>query len=193
MSETSASLLDRLRAAPADADWRRLVDLYTPLVHSWLRRQEVPAADADDVVQEVLAVVVRKLAGFERERTGSFRRWLRSVTVNCLRERCRAGRRQPAGTGGTGFLQVLDQLEDPASELSRQWDREHDRHVTQRLLEHLKPRFEATTWKAFQRVALDGLPAAQAAAELGLSVNAVFIARSRVMTLLRQEGKGLLD
>jgi RNA polymerase sigma-70 factor (ECF subfamily) len=194
MSETSASLLDRLRLDPDAASWQRLVDLYTPLIRGWLRRHALPHQDTDDVVQEVLTVVVRKLPQFERQpRTGAFRRWLRSITVNCLRDFWRTGRHRPRATGDSDFLQILDQLEDPNSALSHQWDVEHDRHIAHRLLEMIRPDFEAKTWQAFRRVALDGASPDQAAAELGLSVNAVFIAKSRVLGRLREEGKGLLD
>jgi RNA polymerase sigma-70 factor (ECF subfamily) len=89
--------------------------------------------------------------------------------------------------------QLLVQLADPSSSMSRTWDQEHDRHVTRKLLEMLRGDFEATTWKAFERTALDGLPAAEVAAELGLSSNAVFIARSRVLARLRQEAAGLIE
>jgi RNA polymerase sigma-70 factor, ECF subfamily len=194
MSETSASLLDRLRLDPDAASWQRLVELYTPLIRGWLRRHTLPDQDADDVVQEVLSVVVRKLPQFERQpRTGAFRRWLRSITVNCLRDFWRAAQHRPRATGDSDFLQELDQLEDPNSALSRQWDAEHDRHVANRLLEMIRPDFEANTWQAFRRVALEGASPDQAAAELGVSVNAVFIAKSRVLGRLREEGKGLLD
>jgi RNA polymerase sigma-70 factor (ECF subfamily) len=194
MSETSATLLDRLCNRPDDEAWARLVDLYTPLIRGWLRRHLRLEQDADDLVQDVLAVVVRKLPGFRREpRTGAFRRWLRSITVNCLRDYWRSGRSRPTATGDSNFAQMLDQLEDPASDLSRLWDQEHDHHVTHRLLEMIRPRFEPATWQAFQRVALEGVAAEQVAAELGLSVNAVFIAKSRVLKLLREEGAGLID
>src|SRR5207244_98923 len=131
---------------------------------------------------------------FQREpRTGAFRRWLRSITVNCVRDLWKARRGKAAAGGGSDVLEVLAQLEDPASDLSQLWDQEHDRHVTQRLLEYIKPRFAPTTWRAFQRVTLDGAAPDAVAAELGISVNAVFIAKSRVLTLLRQEGEGLID
>jgi RNA polymerase sigma-70 factor (ECF subfamily) len=192
--ETSVSLLDRLREEPDTAAWRRLVDLYTPLIRGWLRRHGLPPQEADDLVQEVLAVVVRRLPDFRREeRTGAFRRWLRTITVNCLRDFWRRQRGRPRATGDSDFRNVLDQLEDPESALSRLWDEEHDRHVTQRLLEMIRPHFEPSTWRAFQRVALEGVPPDQAAAELGLTVNAVFIAKSRVLCRLRQEGAGLID
>jgi RNA polymerase sigma-70 factor (ECF subfamily) len=194
MSETSASLLDRLRDQPDDASWQKLVDLYTPLIRGWLRRQARLEQDAEDLVQEVLAVVVRKLPQFRREpRTGAFRRWLRTITVNCLREFWRSRKNRPVATGKDEFLNMLEQLEDPNSGLSHLWDQEHDRHVTQRLLDMIKPRFEATTWQAFHRVAVEGAAADLVAAELGISLNAVFIAKSRVLSSLRQEGEGLID
>src|SRR5438552_13871982 len=113
MSETSASLLEQLRLRPDAAAWRRLVDLYTPLIRGWMRRHApLRPEDADDVVQEVLAVVVRKLRDFRREpRTGAFRRWLRSITVNCLRDFWRSQRARPLATGDSNFLQTLQQLE----------------------------------------------------------------------------------
>jgi RNA polymerase sigma factor (sigma-70 family) len=194
MSVTSASLLDRLRSNPRSDAWQRLVEMYEPHVRGWLRRHHLLDQDADDVVQEVMAVVVRRLPEFQHNgRTGAFRTWLRTITVNCLRDHWRSGKRRPQATGDTDFQQLLGQLEDPASNLSRVWDQEHDRHVTRQLLETLRGDFEPTTWQAFQRTALDGLSAAEVAAELGITSNAVFIARSRVLARLRQEAAGLLD
>ncbi len=195
MSEpTSFSLLDRLRQGPNETAWLRMVDLYTPLIRGWLRRYSLPDQEVDDVVQDVLAVVVRKLPDFQkRPQIGAFRRWLRSITVNCLRELWRDQRYRPRATGNLEFGKILDQLEDPESALSKLWDREHDLHVTHILLEKIRPRFEEKTWQAFQRVALEGASVDQAAQELGMSVNAVFIAKSRVIHAMRQEGQGLLD
>ena len=131
--------------------------------------------------------------GFVQVRAGAFRRWLRTITVNCLRDFWRSRRHRPVATGDTEFQKMLDELADPESGLSRLWDQEHDQHVTQRLLEMIRPKFEPKTWRAFQRVALDGATPDETAAELGLSVNAVFIAKSRVLARLREEGQGLID
>lgn len=194
MSETSISLLDSLRRTPNEMLWRRLVEVYSPLVRGWLSRYALLEQDADDLAQEILAVVVRKLPEFERQpRTGAFRRWLLGITVNCLHEFWRSRRLRGVSPGGTAFLEKLRELEDPHSSLSRIWDREHDRHVAWHLLEEIRAQFEPTTWEAFRRVAIDGQTAAQAAAELGMTLNAVFIAKSRVMTRLRQAGAGLLE
>lgn len=194
MAETSVSLLERLRQQPDAGAWRRLVDLYSPLIHGWLRRHFLPEADAADVVQEVLAVVVRELPHFEHNRRpGAFRSWLRTITAHRLREFWRARRSRPLATGDSDFARRLEQLEDPASGLSRLWDEEHDRHVARRLLQLIEPDFAATTWQAFCRLVLEGEAPDAVAADLGLSVNAVFVAKSRVLQRLRQEQRGLLD
>jgi RNA polymerase sigma factor (sigma-70 family) len=191
---TSISLLERLQEGPNNTAWLRKVELYSPLIRGWLRRYTLPEQDVDDLVQDVLAVVVRKLPEFHKQpQIGAFRCWLRTITVNCLRELWRSRRYRPSASGDGEFGKVVDQLEDPESALSKIWDREHDLQVARHLLDKIRPRFEEKTWKAFQRVALEGAPVDVVARELGMTANAVFIAKSRVMHALRQEGQGLLD
>jgi RNA polymerase sigma-70 factor (ECF subfamily) len=194
MNTTSLSLLDRLkRAGPTGEDWRLLHDLYLPLIRYWLSRVPGAGEDADDLAQEVLVVLVRELPGFEHRRHGSFRAWLRQVTVNQVRSYWKRRRNQPrVGLGAEGE-QLLAQLEDPHSDLSRQWDQDHDQHVLQRLLTVVQGDFEPRTWQAFTRVALDGLSAAAVARELNLSESAVAQARFRVLKRLREEAGDLLS
>lgn len=194
MADTSISLLDRLRLQPDAEAWQRLVDLYTPLLQRWLLHYGLPRADVEDLTQDVLTVLVRQLPDFQHnQRTGAFRHWLRTIVVRRLRDFWRSRRSRPLATGGSDFLQVLNELEDPASGLSRLWDEEHDRHVVRQALELLRPHFEPATWQAFCRVVHDGQPAATVAAELGISVNAVLLAKSRVLRRLRHEVRGLTD
>jgi RNA polymerase sigma-70 factor (ECF subfamily) len=194
MTETSLSLMDSLRRDSRDEDWQRLVELYSPLIRGWLRRRGVHEHDADDVAQEVFSVVIRRFPEFERNpQAGSFRAWLRTITVFCLRDYWRSPRSRKQSTGASSFLEELGQLEDPTSRLSREWDEEHDRHVTHRLLEMIRPDFEERTWRAFVAVAVDGAKPADVASILGISVNAVLIAKSRVLAKLRDVGRGLLE
>jgi RNA polymerase sigma factor (sigma-70 family) len=194
MPDTSISLLERLRLRPDDASWQRLVELYTPLIRDWLRRYDLEGADADDLTQEVMQVLVREMPNFRHDlRPGAFRRWLRNVTVNRLRVFWRGRRARPVAAGGSDFGLVLDQLEDPSSGLSRLWDEEHDRHVARRLLELIEPEFEPTTWRAFRSLVLEGRRTAEVASELGVTPNAVRIAKSRVLSRFRQEIDGILD
>ncbi len=193
MAETSITLLQRLRDAPDEESWRRFVDLYAPLIRGWLRRYAVHEQDAEDLAQEVLAVVVRQLPQFEHnQNNGAFRNWLRVVSVNQLRALWRS-RRGQAVAGDSRVEQMLDQLDDPRSSLSQLWNQQHDQHIAHRLMAMIEPQFEAKTWQAFRRVALDGQKAATVAAELDMSVNAVLLAKSRILSRLRQELRGLTD
>jgi len=191
--ETSASLLERLRTSPDEATWRRLDDLYRPLIHRWLLRDPSLRDEAEDIVQEVMGVLVRELPGFHRQRKGSFRRWLRTITAHRLSAYYRSRKNRPVALGSPLEQSPLMQLSDPDSELSHQWDQEHDRYVLFRLMELITPLFEPTTLAAFRRVAVEGASPAQATEELGLSLNAVLLAKSHVLSRLRQEAQGLID
>jgi RNA polymerase sigma-70 factor, ECF subfamily len=189
---TSVSLLDRLKVAQPEAiDWERLQGIYLPLVQRWLRRVPGLGNEADDLAQEVFVVVIRELPLFERRRIGSFRAWLRTITANKARNHCKQRDRRPT-VGMDQAEGFLERMADPESDLARDWDREHDDHVVQKLMAAVKGDFSPTTWEAFRRLALDGLPAARVAEELGMPENAVLLAKSRVIRRLRREAGDLL-
>jgi RNA polymerase sigma-70 factor (ECF subfamily) len=192
--DTSLSLLDQLQHSPDDQAWNRLVGLYAPLLMRWLKRYEVQNSDAEDLIQDVLLVVSRDLKGFDHAgHPGAFRSWLRTILVNRLRNFWRNRNQGPQAFGRSDIDQRLAELEDPASQLSQLWNKQHDRHVVLRLLALVEPHFEANTWKAFCRVALEGKRADVVAKELGISLNSVFISKSRILSRLRQEAEGLVD
>src|SRR5258708_25385332 len=146
MAETSFSLLNRLCRRPDPDSWRGLADLYTPLIHGWLRRHAVAPADADDLTQEVMTVVVRELPQFRHnQQRGAFRNWLRTITAHRLRDLWRSRQARPLATGDSDFVKMLDELEDPHSDLSRLWDQQHDQHVARRLMELVQPQFQPAT------------------------------------------------
>jgi RNA polymerase sigma-70 factor (ECF subfamily) len=171
---------------PSSTDWRRLEEIYLPLIQHWLR--QIPGLDgeADDLAQDVFVVILREIATFERQREGSFRAWLRQVTVNRVRTQRKKRQRRPA-VGLDPADDFLNRLSDPNGELAREWDREHDRHVVHKLLSIVQPDFQPETWQAFRRFALDGLPAAEVARELQVSVNAVLRVKSHILERLREE------
>jgi RNA polymerase sigma-70 factor (ECF subfamily) len=192
MNVTSVSLLDRLKVARPDAsDWNRLQGIYQPLISRWLGRVPGLGVEADDLAQEVFVVLIREIPRFERQREGSFRAWLRQVTVNKVRTHRRKRHRRAAMSldPANGFL---DSLAEPNGDLAREWDLDHDRHVFQILVAIVQPDFNTTTWQAFRRFALDGQPAAKVAEEMGLTVNAVIQSKARVLKRLREEAGELL-
>ena len=93
----------------------------------------------------------------------------------------------------TDATDALTILEDPANDLERVWNREHDEYVTRRLLELIEPEVTPPSWLAFRRQVVDGQSAAIVAAELGITPNAALIAKSRVLRRLREEARGLTD
>jgi len=192
MDRTSVSLLDRLRQARPDAsDWKLFQGLYLPLILRWLSRIPGLRVEAEDLAQDVLVVLIREIPRFQRQREGSFRAWLRQVTVN----RVRTYRRQRVRRAAVRLDPAddfLESLADSNSDLAREWDRDHDQYVFQKLLALVQPEFQPTTWEAFRRFAVDGHAVADVARELGLSENSVILAKSRILKRLRQEAGELL-
>ena len=193
MDQTRHSLLLRVQTGEENA-WKDLTDLYRPLILGWLNRQGVPAGDLDDLAQEVLLTVVKHLPTFQHSgRRGAFRAWLRTIVCSRTIDYWHAIDAGTMGQGGSGAAAALQQLEDPDSDLNRQWDEEHDRYVLNCLLDLVQEEFEPTTLTAFRRLALDGASGAEAAQELGLSAAAVYVAKSRVLQRIRQLAEGLVD
>jgi RNA polymerase sigma-70 factor (ECF subfamily) len=193
MDETRQSLLLRAQSGEESA-WKDLTDLYRPLIVGWLNRQGVPARDLEDLSQDVLLGVVKHLPTFEHSgHRGAFRCWLRTIVCSRTTDYWRVLDAGTQAQGGSGATAALQQLADPDSDLNRQWDEEHDRYVLHCLLDLVEEEFEPATLQAFRRLALDGASGAAVAQELGLSVAAVYVAKSRVLQRIRQEAAGLID
>ncbi len=184
---TSLSLMEQLRDPHAANAWERLVNVYTSLLHAWFHAAGLQTADRDDMTQRVLEVLLRRLPNFVHNgRTGAFRAWLRGIALNVLHEFRR--RKRGASSGS-----ALYQQPDPVGALSLLWEQQHDQHVLYSLLRLVEPEFPPPTWQAFRRLALEGAAARDVAKELGKSVNAVLIAKSKVLNRLRREATGILD
>ena len=193
MNETRQSLLFRAQSGEADA-WQDLTDLYRPLIIGWLNRQGVPAVDLDDLSQDVLLSVVKHLPTFEHSgHRGAFRSWLRTIVCSRTNNYWRAIDASNQASGGSGATAALQQFADPDSDLNRQWDQEHDSYVIHCMLDLVEAEFEPATLQAFRRLALEGASGAEVAEELGMSVAAVYVAKSRVLQRIRQEAEGLID
>lgn len=192
MHTTSVSLLERLAQSGDDADWQKLIIIYRPFIEKVVLGYPSLASHADDVAQEVMLVLMRELPVFQRQRTGSFRSWLRNVTVNQLRIVLRKNRLERTG-GALELEQQIEALADPLSAAAKKWDEEHDRAVLQRVIEVVRPTVNHRTWQAFERYALADEAPAQVAAELEMSLNSVLLAKSRILRRLRDEARGLVD
>lgn len=183
-SSTSLSLLERVKSQDQEA-WRRLVQLYGPLVYQWCRRWHLGAEDVADVFQEVFQAVAVQIANFHRDRPGdTFRGWLWGITRHKVGDHFRKMGKQPTAAGGSDALQQLLELptppdDDPSTPAGD--------GVVQRTLEQLRTEFEPRTWQMFWRTAVEGHAPKDIAAELGVTPDAVRMAKSRVLRRLRTE------
>jgi RNA polymerase sigma-70 factor (ECF subfamily) len=179
---TRPSLLVRIRDAGDREAWRQFVEVYAPLVYKFARRRGLQDADAADLTQDVLQAVAgaSKRLVYDPER-GTFRAWLYTVARNKLRNLLLARQRRHED----GNPALID--EQPAREEVEQWEREYEQRLFDWAADQVRGHFQGTTWRAFWMTAVEGRPAADAAAELGLSVGAVYIAKSRVLARLREE------
>jgi RNA polymerase sigma-70 factor (ECF subfamily) len=181
---TSTGLLARLRQRDRDA-WERLARLYGPLVYSWCRRRGLRAEDAEDVVQDVFRAVAGHVAEFVHGPGSTFRGWLWTITRNKILDLYRLRRRRPEAAGGSDaqerLTQIPDRLEESEPEINAAGQ------LVRRALNYIRVEFTDETWQAFWRVMIDGQAPNEVALALGLSVNAVYIAKSRVLRRLREE------
>jgi RNA polymerase sigma-70 factor (ECF subfamily) len=184
---TRASLLVRIRDARDQEAWRQFTEVYAALIYGFARRRGLQDADAADLMQEVLRAVAASAArlDYDPER-GSFRSWLYTVTRNKIYTFLARQRRQVRGSGDSAAHERLE--ETPAQDDSRDlWDQEYERRVFSWAAEQVRGEFQQATWDAFWRTAVEGQGAREAGAALGMSVGAVYVAKSRVLARLRDE------
>jgi RNA polymerase sigma-70 factor (ECF subfamily) len=184
---TSPTLLEGLRQAGNTTAWSRFVDLYTPILYAWARRCGETEDDAADLVQEVFVALVQFLPTFQSQPGGKFRGWLRTILLNKLRDRKRRETRRDR-------IEAQRPAEEALPDHAEQfWEAEYQREVAQRALALMQTEFTASTWQACWETVVRGRSPADVACELGLTENAVYLARSRVLRRLRQELRGLVD
>jgi RNA polymerase sigma-70 factor (ECF subfamily) len=184
--DTRHSLILRLRDPADEVAWREFAALYEPLVLRLARRKGLQDADARDMCQDVLLAVARAAESWDPDpNKGSFRGWLsrvaRNLMINFLT------RQEQLGTGRTSVMELLEaqpKLDPSAADL---FDLEYRRRLFQWAAEKVENEFTPETWRAFWRTAIDGEKSGRVAESLGMSIGAVYIARSRVMARLRKQ------
>lgn len=186
-SSTSLTLLGQLRQNPRDqAAWGRFVALYGPKIFGWCRHAGLQEADALDVTQGVLIRLADKMSTFVYDPGQSFRAWLKTMTRNAWTDFWRQQRRGTRGSGDSKMLAVLETVE-AREDLVKQLEEAFDGELLEQATIRVRLRVAPRTWDAFRLTALEGLPGTQAAAQLGMKVATVYVARSEVQKMLREE------
>lgn len=180
--KTSLSLLSGLRARDPEA-WNRLVHLYGPLVLGWCRRHNLQQADASDIAQEVFRTVLLRIADFHKNSEhAEFRAWLRAIFRNKLGDLWRRMAAQPQAEGGMAPGRFDELAEDDSDDD----DSGESTALFRRAFDLIRGEFEETSWQAFWLVVCENRKPADVALELRVSLNAVYVAKSRVLRRLRE-------
>ena len=184
---TNQSLLLKLRSRSEAAAWSQFVKLYAPLVHKWVGAIGIKEPDRSDVAQDVFVVLLGKMSTFQYDPKRSFRGWLRTITLNKCRDRFRA--RQ--SSMDPVVRERMERAVQDDSELLT--ENEYRTHLANSALKLMREHFSDTTWRACWAHVAEGRPAHEIALEFGISENAVYLARARVLKRLRIELEGLWD
>jgi RNA polymerase sigma-70 factor, ECF subfamily len=198
MHATPASLLVRLRnpgAKPEEQEawrqsWNRFLELYTPLIYFWARRQVgLKGEEAADLVQEVFVKLLEEIPAFEYDPAKSFRGWLRRMLINRWLE---LRRRRPVLLLADGSDSDLEKV-PAAADVPTFEEAEYCQYVAGRAWDLVRGEFEPTTQMVFDRVVRQNRPVAEVAAELHMTPAAVYKAKSRVLQRVREEFGDFLD
>jgi RNA polymerase sigma-70 factor (ECF subfamily) len=184
---TRVTLLTQLRQDPCDqAGWDEFVERYGRHIYRWCRQWKLQDADAEDVTQDILMKLSQKLRAFVYDPSRSFRGWLKTVTHNAWRDFL-GRRRQPLPAGGDSQVEELMLTVEAREDLARKLEEVFDLELLEAAKLRVRLRVAPQTWEAFRLVALESLPAAEAADRVRLQVAMVYVAKSKVQKMLREE------
>lgn len=185
-SDTRLSLIARIRGEDGAA-WAELVELYSPLVAFWSRRQGIRDSELHDVKQEVFFAVSRSIDRYQPTgESGSFRAWLWSLVRHKMIDAIRRQQRSMPASGGSTALHVIQNVPEQL-DASDKDERSEFTSLVHRALDQVRNEFEPKSWQAFWRTTIDGLSVASIAQELELTPAAIRQHRSRILRRLRQQ------
>jgi len=182
---THVTLLARLAEGVDPAAWKEFHDRYADLIRSFALRYGFQPADSDDVTQSVLLSLTRSLGKFRYDPAkGKFRSYLKTLALHeifrIIRQKDSQGKLDPleAEAADSGRLAATDDVVD------EQWEMEWRRYHVRRAMRRLEPEYNERDRMAFSRYAINGHSAAETAAALGMSVDQVYQAKSRILKRL---------
>jgi RNA polymerase sigma-70 factor (ECF subfamily) len=182
---TRLSLIVKLRDPSDEAAWREFLALYEPLIYRLARRKGLQDADSHDLCQEVFRAVAGAIERWKPSQCG-FRQWLYRITRNLLVNFLTRPSHQRLGSGATSVQILLESQVASDSSATALFESEYQMRLFLWASDQVKAEFTPTTWGAFWQTAVEARPTVSVAAELGLSIGAVYIARSRVLARIKK-------
>jgi RNA polymerase sigma-70 factor (ECF subfamily) len=190
LPETRASLILRIANSEDAQAWEEFLRLYQPVVYRLACRQGLQHADAEELVQEVMLSIARKVEDWDPDPVrGRFRHWLFRIARNQIVNHLSRRKYQTCGAGHSGTQSLLEQQIDPAGSLSELFEIEYRRALFQHAALLVQAAVKERTWNAFWMSAVRDVPMSEVSQRLGMSIGSVYIARNRVLARLRAEVK----
>jgi RNA polymerase sigma-70 factor (ECF subfamily) len=190
--DTRASLILRIGSAEDGQAWEEFMQLYQPVVYRLARRQGLQHVDAEELVQEVMLAVARKVESLDPDpKRGRFRSWLFRIARNLIVNHLTRRKFQTWGTGLSGVQSLLEEQNGRESSLSQVVEIEFRRCRFEYAARLVRAAVTEKTWNAFWLSAVDDSPIALVAKQLGMTVGAVYVARNRVVARMREEVRRL--
>lgn len=175
----------RLRDHSDAAAWSEFIGVYSPLIYNYCRSRELQSSDAADVTQEVLLRVAKAIRNFEYDRDrGLFRDWLARIVLNEIR---RLAKKK------LDIATAPEDLDLDSASVESTWNEQFQQFIFAKALERSKPHFSDETWTMFEMSWVCKLPVEQVAKDLGVGLEKIYVARSRVLKRLRYEVGILAD
>lgn len=204
---TRHSLLLRLKKSDDSVAWGEFFEAYWELIYNVARKAGLNDPEAQEVVQETVLAVSRKIGDFKADRQrGSFKSWLLGQARWRIGDQFRARKRSARAFGDAAIPVVESTIlaakgdaesepdgivgtaADPFSEI---WSEEWEQHILRTALERVKAQVSVKQFQLFDLHALQGLTVSASAKAAGTTVAAVYMAKSRVGRVLRREVKAL--
>jgi RNA polymerase sigma factor (sigma-70 family) len=206
---TKRTLLNRLKDWGDQQSWQEFFDLYSRLIHSVALKAGLTRTEAEEVVQETILTVAKKIGEFRSDPAlGSFKGWLMVITrrriADQFEKRARAGRLAAAlppaqdvapsassAEDGTRTSTLL-RVPDPASlNLEAHWEEQWQKHLLNAATARVKAQVSPKQFQAFELYVRREWPVTKVARTLGMSAASVYLAKHRVGSLLKKELKKL--
>lgn len=196
--KTRRSLLSRLRNLDDHESWRAFFDLYWRLLYRVAQRAGLNESDAQDVVQETVVAVARKMPEFKYDAArGTFKHWLFCIVHRRVADHLRRVYRQPPqeslSTSSADDEVERAGTESSASAMDEAWEQEWEQSIFEaavaRVREHANPRH----FQVFDCCVRLGWPTSKVAATLGMNPAQVYLARHRVSQAVKQAAKAIND
>ena len=190
---TRASLLLRMKDWQDNQSWQEFFDTYWKLVYGIARKSELSDAEAQDVVQEVLRSVARKMPEFQYDPSrGSFKSWLLILTrwriLGQIRKRGPLASAQPLDGDPDSQACSRETVADPASaNIDAIWEQEWQQNMLEAALNRLRLRLDPEKLQIFEFYVRKEWPAERVATQFGISIDQVYLAKHRVTEAIKAE------